>query len=96
MMRKIVVLLLVIFCPWLVQAEETPPVVEIFDCTYNSGQDRDDLDKAVAYWKDQSGDMEGNADYFAALFTPIRATNWSAAMRCTTMPRSDRGKHLRR
>ena len=56
-----------------VQAVETPPVVELFSCNYNDGQDADDLESAVEYWQGQIKNVEGSENYFAAIFSPIRA-----------------------
>jgi hypothetical protein len=75
MYKRLLMSVLVIFIPWQLQAAETPPVIEIFDCNYNSGQDRDDLDKAVDFWQAKMANVEGSENYFAALFSPIRATS---------------------
>lgn len=74
MIRKYLSVVLCLFIPWQLQAAETPPVIEIFDCNYNSGQDKDDLDKAVEFWQGQIAKVEGSENYFAAVFSPIRAS----------------------
>lgn len=75
MIRILLSVMLCLIVPLQLQAAETPPVIELFDCNYNSGQDRDDLDKAVDYWRGAMEDVEGSENYFAAIFSPIRSSS---------------------
>ncbi len=72
MFRKLMMAVF-LFVPFHLMAQEGPPVVEIFDCVYNDGQGPEDLEKAVEYYQGQ--DLPGDDGYFAAVFSPIRASN---------------------
>jgi len=58
------------------EAQETPPIVEAFSCSYHKGKEAADLDSAIDFWNEQLkkiGSPDLNA-YFAATGMPLRAS----------------------
>ncbi len=77
MKTKISIPFVMLFCLIVgqVQAEETPPIVETFSCSLNSGSDASDVQSAVDYWKQQVKKIDNEAlnQYAAWMVTPIRS-----------------------
>jgi len=56
-----------------VQAAETTPLAEVFVCTLQPGKTMADVDAKILSWQKDFGSQPAFKDYFAAVWTPLRA-----------------------
>jgi hypothetical protein len=76
---RISIPIVMLFCLLVgqVQAAETPPILDTFECTLANGKDAEDIASATAFWKKQVSKIDNEAlnQYAAWLITPIRSSN---------------------